>query len=76
MDKPQKFLLAGTLSALGIFMLIQAFMSYGDTNFFWIALSTTLAGTMMVLVFNIYNSTKKLTPVRVKRHPDNSNKKH
>lgn len=76
MDKTQKYILTGTIAAITIFALIQLFASYSDTTIFWLAAAATLATTMVVLVFNIYNSTKKLVPVRIKAHHDNSHKKH
>lgn len=71
MDKPRKYLLMGAAVAFAIFMLIEGYATFGNTSGFWLLVLASLAGSMMVLIFSIYTSAKKLAPVKAKAHYNN-----
>lgn len=66
MDKPQKYLLFGLAGALAVIFLVASFNTYGDSATFWMLTLGSIVAVMMVLVFDIFLSTKKLVPAKVK----------
>lgn len=76
MDRTGRYILTGAAIAFVIFMLVEAFATFGNTAGFWVFLLGSLAATMIVLIFSIFMSTKKLVPAKVKAVYRESDKKH
>lgn len=58
MDNQQKYLLTGFAGAIAIVILVNMFAVYGSSAGFWLMLLATIASAMILLVVNIYVSTK------------------
>lgn len=58
MDNQQKYLLTGFAGAIAIVVLVNMFAVYGNSSAFWLMLLATIASAMVLLVVNIYLSTK------------------
>ncbi|MCB0695762.1 MAG: hypothetical protein KDC07_00275 [Chitinophagaceae bacterium] len=73
MDNQQKYLLTGFGGALAIVILINAFASFGNNSTFWILLLAGIVSAMMLLIVNIFLTTKTIA---VPADNGNHNDKH
>lgn len=69
MDNQYKYLITGFIAALAIAIFTQAFATMGASRGFWLLLLGGIATGMILLVVNIFITTKTLVHSPVKAEP-------
>ncbi len=75
MNNQQKYLLTGFGAAMAIILFMNAFTAFADTAAFWYVVFTVIGGTMMLLVLNIFLSTKTIAVRAQSNHIEETRKK-